>query len=72
MTPLKKREYWKFVKESKFPILLSLTALGAYGIELSHGGFSMGTVSALRTGIFAKMAGEGIKAAVTKVKDERV
>jgi hypothetical protein len=56
MTPLQKRELWKVIKESKFPILLGILVTAEGIIEGCSGFVNLSTTSFVRTAIYVKMA----------------
>jgi len=56
MTPLQKRELWKVIKESKFPILLGILVTAEGIIEGCSGFVNLSTTSFVRTVVYIKMA----------------
>ena len=71
ITKLKKRELWKVVKESKFPIMLGVLVTLDATIELGAGALWLSAISYLRTGIFFKMTQEGLRRGAIVVKNEK-
>lgn len=55
ISPLKKREIWRVIKESKFPIMLGILVTVEGALEASVGAVSLSSISFLRTGIYIKM-----------------
>lgn len=55
LTPLKKREMWKVIKETRFPIFLGLLVSIEGFLEVCSGAFQLSTISLLRTGVYIKM-----------------
>ena len=52
---MKKREVWRVIKESKFPIMLGLLVTVEGAFEASIGALQLSAISFLRTGIYIKM-----------------
>ena len=72
LSPLKKRETWKVIKESKFPILLG-TLVTAEGIIEGCSGFvNLSATSFFRTAIYIKMTQEAIAKGIDVVKKEKI
>ena len=55
MSPLKKRETWKVIKESKFPILLGILVTAEGLIEGCSGFVNLSATSFFRSAIYIKM-----------------
>ena len=55
MTPLKKREFWKVIRESKFPILLGSFVTMEGFLELCMAQPQLATVSFLRLAVYVQM-----------------
>ena len=55
MSPLKKRETWKVIKESKFPILLGILVTTEGLIEGCSGFVNLSATSFFRSAIYIKM-----------------
>lgn len=72
LTPLKKREIWKVIKESKFPIMLGVLVTIEGTIEVCAGALQLSAISYLRTGIYIKMTQEGLKRGATVVKNDKI
>ena len=72
ITPLQKRELWKVIRESKFPIFLGVLVTVEGFLELCGGGIQLSMVSFLRTGIYIKMTQEGLKRGADVVKNEKI
>ena len=71
ITKLKKREMWRVIKESKFPIMLGVLVTLEGGLEFFHGKRLMPTLMFLRGGIFVKMTQDGLKRGATIVKNDK-
>ena len=52
---MKKREIWRVIKESKFPIMLGILVTVEGALEFSVGAVQLSSISFLRTGIYIKM-----------------
>ena len=71
LTKLKKREIWRVIKESKFPIMLGILVTVEGTIEVCAGALQLSAISYLRTGIYIKMTQEGLKRGATVVKNDK-
>lgn len=71
LTKLKKREIWRVIKESKFPIMLGVLVTVEGTIEVCAGALQLSAISYLRTGIYIKMTQEGLKRGATVVKNDK-
>lgn len=72
VTPLQKKELWKVIRESKFPIMLGALVTIEGFIEGCAGALQLSTISFLRTGIYIKMTQEGLKRGADVVKNEKI
>ena len=72
ITPLKKQELWKVIKESRFPIVLGVLVTAEGFFEVATGAVPLGAISYLRTGIYYAMAREGYKRGADIVKRDKV
>lgn len=72
ITPLQKKELWKVIKESKFPIFLGILVTIEGMIEVCAGGIQLSAISFMRTGIFMKMTQEGLKRGADMVKKDKI
>ena len=72
LTKLKKREMWKVIKESKFPIMLGVLVTVEGTIEVCAGAYNLSVISYLRTGIYIKMTQEGLKRGADVVKKQKI
>lgn len=61
ITPLKKRELWKVIKESRFAIILGVLVTVEGFFELAAGAIPLSSLSYLRTGIYVAMTQEGLQ-----------
>jgi len=60
ITPLKKREIWLAIKESKFPIIMGIMAAADGSIDFACNAANYAMVNVFRTGFMGKMTQEGI------------
>ena len=72
ISPLKKRETWKVIKESKFPILLGILVTTEGIIEGCSGFVNLSATSFFRTTIYIKMTQEAIMKGIDVVKREKI
>ena len=72
ITPLKKKELWKVIKESRFAIVLGMLVTVEGFFELASGAVPLSIVSYLRTGIYYAMAREGYQRGADIVKKDKV
>ena len=72
LTPLKKRELWKVIKETKFPIMLGMLVAIEGTLEFCAGALQLSTVSLLRGGVYVKMTQEGLKRGADVVKNDKI
>lgn len=72
ITPLKKKELWKVIKESRFAIILGISVTVEGFFELAAGAVPLSIISYLRTGIYYAMAREGYKRGADIVKRDKV
>ena len=72
MTPLKKREVWKTVVDSKFAIWLgALISVEAVFISC-RGKLIQGGIHLLRAGIYTKLSVDGIRASKNVLRNNKV
>lgn len=55
LTPMKKKELWRVIRESKFPIMLGMLVTIEGAVEVCGGAMILGSISFMRTGIYIKM-----------------
>ena len=60
LTPLKKKQIWQAVKESKFPIVMGAMAIAEGTIDFACNAFPYVWLSVFRTATFFEMSREGI------------
>ena len=72
ITPLKKKELWKVIKESRFAIVLGMLVTAEGFFELASGAVPLSIISYLRTGIYYAMAKEGYNRGAEIVKRDKV
>ena len=72
LTPLKKKELWKVIKESRFAIMLGVLVSVDGFFELGAGAIPLGFLSYLRTGLYFAMTKEGIKKGTEIVKKDKI
>ena len=72
ITPLKKKELWKVIKESRFAIVLGMLVTVEGFFVLASGAVPLGIVSYLRTGIYYAMTREGYQRGADIVKKDKV
>ena len=73
LTPLKKREIWRSVKESKFVIFLGVLIAAETGILFGHyRNLIKGPIMAARTAIYAKMTQDGMKRGNDAIKKANI
>lgn len=72
LSPLKKSETWKVIKESKFPILLGILVTAEGLIEGCSGFVNLSATSFFRTAIYIKMTQEAITKGIDVVKREKI
>ena len=74
LTPLKKKEIWSAVKESKFPIIMGSMSIVDASIAFSCSSFTYVWLAAFRVATFSEMSREGItrgKGTVRRAKVEQ-
>jgi hypothetical protein len=71
MTPLKKREVWKTVVDSKFAIWFG-ALISAEAVFFScRGMLIQGSIDLLRTGIYTKLSVDGIRAGKNVLRNNK-
>jgi hypothetical protein len=71
MTPLKKREVWKTVVDSKFAIWLGALISAEAVIFSCRGMLIQGSIDLLRTGIYTKLSVDGIRAGKNVLRNNK-
>ena len=71
ITKLKKREIWRCIRESKFPIMLGILISTEGILEAMAGHIAIPTFAFLRAGIFIKMTQDGLKRGAVYVKNDK-
>ena len=61
LTPLKKKQIWSAVKESKFPIVMGAMSIAEGTIDFACSSFPYVWLSVFRVATFSEMTREGIK-----------
>lgn len=72
ISPIRKRELWKVIKESKFPILLGILVTAEGIIEGCSGFVNLSTTSFFRSAVYVKMTQEALMRGIDVVKREKI
>ena len=72
MTPLKKREVWKTVVDSKFAIWLGALISFEAVYFSCRGKLIQGSIDILRTGLYTKMSVDGIRASKNVLRNNKI
>ena len=68
LTPLKKREIWEAIKESKFPIIMGVQAMTDFSINVACVTDTV-WINVFQTAVRAKMMQEGLDRGISEVRN---